>query len=144
MPETAPARRLRDLVWHALRRSCPSCGGGPVFVSWFRMCPSCPACGLRFDREPEGGYWVGAYSINLFASECLFALALTGGLWMTWPEPPWEILIYGGVALSVLFPLAFYPWSKTLFVAVDLVFRPSEPGDYEHPPEPAPGRVARG
>ncbi len=57
----------------ALRLRCPACGGGPVFVSWVRMCPSCPSCGIRFDREPEGGYWVGSNTINLFATEATFA-----------------------------------------------------------------------
>jgi uncharacterized protein (DUF983 family) len=127
------------LLWRALRLRCPACGGGPVFVSWFRMCPSCPACGLAFDREPEGGYWVGSYSINLFATEAVFFVAFIGALFLTWPTPPWDLLIYGDVALMLLFPLFFFPFSKTLFIAVDLVFRPHEPGDFDAPAEP--GRI---
>ncbi len=128
----------------AARLRCPACGGGPVFVAWLRMCPSCPSCGLRFDREPEGGYWVGSNTINLFATEGVFALALVGVLVRTWPSPPWDAMMWGGLVLMLCFPVLFYPWSKTLFVAVDLTFRPPEPGDYEKPREPAAARRPRG
>jgi uncharacterized protein (DUF983 family) len=134
---------VRQLFTRAMRLKCPSCGGGPVFVSWLRMCPSCPSCGLRFDREPEGGYWVGSYSINLFATEVVFAGAFVTSLMVTWPTPPWDLIIWGDVALMVLFPIFFFPWSKTLFIAVDLTFRPDEPGDFEQPREPSRAQRAR-
>lgn len=130
--------RLRSLYLRALRLRCPACGGGPVFVGWHRMCPSCPNCGLRFDREPEGGYWVGSNTVNLFATEGVFALFFIGTIALTWPSPPWELLMWGGMSLMVLFPVFFFPWSKTLFIAVDLTFRPPEPSDFTHPTEPSP------
>jgi uncharacterized protein (DUF983 family) len=117
---------------------CPACGGGPVFVTWVTMCPSCPSCGIHFDREPEGGYWVGSNTINLFASEAAFAVFFVGIIVATWPSPPWDLLLWGGMALMLLFPVLFFPFSKTLFIAVDLAFRPQEPGDFEQPREPAP------
>ncbi|MEO8138551.1 MAG: DUF983 domain-containing protein [Gemmatimonadota bacterium] len=129
-------RRRRDLFLRALRLHCPACGGGPVFVTWFKMCPSCPSCGINFDREPEGGYWVGSNTINLFATEFTFAVAFVGTLIETWPSPPWELLTWGGMALMVLLPILFYPFSKTVFIAVDLTFRPDEPHDYVRPSEP--------
>jgi hypothetical protein len=43
----------------------------------------------------------------------------------------------------VLFPIFFFPWSKTLFIAVDLTFRPDEPGDFEQPREPSRAHRAR-
>lgn len=102
------------------------------------MCPSCPSCGINFDREPEGGYWIGSYSINLFATEAVFVGAFVTALVLSWPTPPWEAIIWGDVALMVGFPVLFFPWSKTLFIAIDLTFRPEEPGDFEQPHEPAP------
>lgn len=121
----------------ALRLRCPLCGGGPVFVSWLRMCPSCPDCGLNFDREREGGYWVGAYTINLFVTELVFGASFLASLVATWPTPPWTALAWAGLALVVLFPVLFFPFSKTLFMAVDLTFRPDEESDFEQPREPA-------
>lgn len=130
--------RLRSLYARALRLRCPACGGGPVFVSWFTMCPCCPSCGIRYDREPEGGYWVGSYTINLFVTEAVFLIVFVGALYLTWPTPPWDLLLYGDVGLMLLFPIFFFPFSKTLFVAVDLTFRPREPGDFDEPREAAP------
>jgi len=130
--------RRRDLLLRAMRLRCPACGGGPVFVSWVRMCPSCPSCGIQYDREPEGGYWVGSNTINLFATEAAFVLTFVGVLIRTWPTPPWDLLLWGGVLLMVGFPVLFYPFSKTLFIAVDLMFRPQEPRDFEKPVERAP------
>lgn len=136
--------RLRDAYLRALRLRCPACGGGPVFVSWLRMCPSCPSCGMQYDREPQGGYWVGSYTINLFVTEAVFWAGFVAAMWWTWPNPPWDLLLWIGLFLMVAFPVFFFPWSKTLFVAVDLTFRPAEPRDYEQPLERPLGAARRG
>jgi uncharacterized protein (DUF983 family) len=117
-----PRRRVR-LFTRAIRLRCPNCGGGPLFRSWFRLRSHCPACGLPLERGEEG-YQVGSYMFNIIASELLFAAIFLTVLLLTWPDPPWELLQYGGMALMVLAPLLFYPFSKTLFLAFDLVFRP--------------------
>lgn len=96
---------------------------------------------MAFDREPEGGYWVGSYTINLFATEGAFFVVFIGVLFLTWPSPPWDLLIYGDMGLMLLFPVFFFPFSKTLFIAIDLTFRPREPGDFDSPREPS---VVRG
>ncbi len=49
----------------------------------------------------------------------------------TWPNPPWTPLLYGGIALMIVLPALFYPFSKTLFLAFDLVFRPPTATDFE-------------
>jgi hypothetical protein len=51
--------------------------------------------------------------------------------------------LWCGLLLMVLFPIFFFPWSKTLFVAVDLTFRPPEEQDYEQPQERARAAVRR-
>jgi hypothetical protein len=83
---------------------------------------------------------VGSNTINLFVTEGVFALAFVAVLASSWPAPPWDLMLWGGMLLMVLFPILFYPWSKTLFVAVDLTFRPTEPSDYDKPQEPAARR----
>lgn len=125
----------------ALRLRCPACGGGPVLLSWFRLAPSCPSCGLRFERGEEG-YWVGSYMFNIVASELLFAALGVVVVLATWPTPPWTALTLGGVALMVLAPFLFLPFSKVLFLAFDLLFRPPSDADYAAPPEPAAGKRA--
>ena len=120
--------------WRALRLRCPACGGGPVFVSWFRMCPNCPACGFHFDREVRG-YWLGSYTVNLMATEAVFAIVLVAVLFATWPSPPWDLLQYGSGALMIVVPFLFFPFSRTLYLAIDLTFRPDEPEDFDTPHE---------
>jgi uncharacterized protein (DUF983 family) len=121
-------RRLVPLFARAIRLRCPNCGGGPLFRSWFRLRSHCPACGLPLERGEEG-YQVGSYMFNIIASELLFAAIFLAALLLTWPDPPWELLQYGGMTLMVLAPLLFYPFSKTLFLAFDLVFRPPTPDE---------------
>ena len=88
----------------------------------------CPTCGIRFERG-EQGYIVGAYMFNIVAAELIFAAIFVGTIVATWPEPPWALLEWGGVALMILLPILFYPLSKTLFLAFDLYFNPNADGD---------------
>jgi uncharacterized protein (DUF983 family) len=121
--------RMVTLTARAFRRRCPNCGGGPLFDSWFRMGDRCPSCGLRLERG-EQGYIVGAYMFNIIAAELLFAAIAAGVVVATWPSPPWGALQWGGAALMIAAPLACYPFSKTLFLAFDLLFRPPQPEDF--------------
>jgi len=126
----------RPPLWRSLGRArrgrCPHCAGGAVLASWFKVRPRCPACGLRFERghDEEQDYWLGAYLLNFLVTETVFGVALLLVLLATWPDPPWTPILFGGGVLMVLMPIAFYPLSKTLWLAVDLVFRPAQPDDF--------------
>jgi hypothetical protein len=89
----------------------------------------CPVCGIRLARGEEG-YQVGAYMFNMVAAELIFAVIFLAILVYTWPEPPWNRLLYGGIALMIVLPALLYPFSKTIFLAFDLIFRPPGPGDF--------------
>jgi len=81
-----------------------------------------------------------AWQVSLVVA---LVMAVTGFVWLTWPTPPWDAVLWAGMALMVLFPIFFFPWSKTLFVAVDLTFRPPAPEDFEQPREPSPAERNR-
>jgi Protein of unknown function (DUF983) len=100
--------------------------------SWFTMNWRCAACGLRFERshEEEHDYWLGAYTLNFIATELVFAAALVIVLFVTWPDPPWRRLLYGGGAVMVVTPIVLYPFSRALWLAIDLAFRPAQPEDF--------------
>jgi uncharacterized protein (DUF983 family) len=117
------ASRILLMFGRALRLRCPNCGGGPLLESWLRPRSRCPSCGLPLERGEEG-YQVGSYMFNIIASELLFAAVFIGLIWLTWPAVPWTALQIGGVIMMVIAPFAFFPFSKTLFLAFDLVFRP--------------------
>ena len=86
------------------------------------MKPACPACGLALDRG-ESGYNVGSYMLNIIAAELIFAAIFIATIMLTWPNPPWQFLQYGGAILMLLAPIALYPFTKTVFLAIDLAVR---------------------
>jgi hypothetical protein len=87
------------------------------------------------DRD-EPGYWIGSYTVNLFLTEGLFAAVFVASLFLTWPAVPWTALTIVCVAVAVLTPILVFPWTKLLYLAVDLAFRPVDPDDLEAPKEP--------
>lgn len=124
MSDTQPRPGIVTMFARAIRLRCPNCGTGGLFHSWFRMLPTCPNCGIPFERG-EDGYVVGAYMFNIVAAELVLAVLAVGVAVATWPNPPWNLFLYGGGVLMLVLPLLFYPFSKTIFLAFDLVFRPA-------------------
>jgi uncharacterized protein (DUF983 family) len=128
------SRRALTGFTRALRLRCPHCGGGPIFVTWSHLVPNCPVCGLGLERG-EQGYWLGAYFFNLMAVETVFSVWFVGFLVVTWPSPPWELFQISTIVLMVLVPVGFFPYSKTLFLAFDLLVRPPSEEDFIVPHE---------
>jgi len=95
-----------------------------VIQSWFKLREACAHCGLRFERDEEEDYWLGAYLLNFIVTEVLFALILAVVVIVTWPDPAWMTAVWIGVVQMCLTPIVFYPFSKALWLAIDLVFRP--------------------
>jgi hypothetical protein len=60
-----------------------------------------------------------------------------GFLLVTWPDPPWDAFQITTVILMVVFPFAFFPFSKMLFLAFDLLVRPPGDEDFAAPHEQA-------
>ena len=114
--------RAAELFGRALRLRCPACGGGPLYTSWFTMVPRCPGCELRLEREE--GYFLGAMLLNLVVAEGLFIVGFAAALVLTWPRPPWNLLTWVSLVAVVLFPLALYPLSRTVWLALDLLVHP--------------------
>lgn len=118
--------RLRRLTRGA-RRRCANCGAGGLFSGWFTMVERCPTCGHNFARED--GYWLGAMMVNLAVTEGAFGAVLGLGLALTWPDPPWTLLLAVGLTVNATLPVAFYPFSKTVWVGLDLFFNPPGPAE---------------
>ena len=116
------------LLWRALRLRCPNCGGAPLFVHWLKLRPRCPVCRLRTERG-EGDYFLGSMTVNLLASETVWALLFVAAIRLTWPHVPWSVLQVGGAVLMVAAPFVFWPFTKTVWLAVDLMFRPVTPDE---------------
>lgn len=113
-----PSRAL--MLWRGLRRKCARCGEGKLFHGWFRMVPDCPNCELHFEKEP--GYWVGAVAINTAVIGVVFIAVFIAFSAATVPDIPWVTLLLIEVPIMALLPIAFYPYSKTLWVGIDRAF----------------------
>ena len=116
---TGTPSRLVMLARGATKR-CARCGGGKLFPRWFRMVPDCPRCGLHFEREQ--GYWTGAVAVNTIVVGAAFTLVLTITMALTIPDIPWVSLLMVVVPLMTIGPLLVYPFSKTVWLAIDLAF----------------------
>jgi uncharacterized protein (DUF983 family) len=116
------------MIGRALLLRCPRCGSSGLFQNWFKARERCPRCKLRIDRG-EKDHWLGAYAVNLVISELIWAAAMVTILLVRWPNVPWTFLEYGGAGLMVAAPFLFYPFSRTLWLAVDLIFRGDRDAD---------------
>ena len=64
--------------------------------------------------------------VAMILIELMFAGLLIAILLATWPTPPWRLLQWGGAGVMVLGPLLLFPFTKTLYLAFDLTFRPDQ------------------
>jgi len=124
------------MLRRGLTKRCPLCGSGHLFDRWFKMKERCPRCDYKFEREE--GFFLGAYTVNLAVSEALLLLLAIGPLIFLLGTNRdvniWPIVVIGLTA-AILAPLVFYPFSRTIWSAIDLVLRPpdrTEPSDRHH------------
>jgi uncharacterized protein (DUF983 family) len=116
MPLVIPSNRR--LLWRGLRKKCPICGGGRLFTRWVGMKDRCPTCGYLFARED--GFFLGAYVVNFAFMEGSLGLFMIAAFAMTVPDPPTVTLAALGCVVAVLAPIFFYPFSKTIWTAIDV------------------------
>lgn len=107
-------------VWRGLTRRCVRCGSGKMFHHYFTMVPDCPRCGLHFERE--SGYWTGALALNFGFSLGIFVVLFVALVAATIPNIPVLPLILVLVPAMIIAPVGFYPFSKTLWLAIDCAF----------------------
>ncbi|HWL65308.1 MAG TPA: hypothetical protein VNP73_04975, partial [Actinomycetota bacterium] len=86
-----------------------------------------PDCGYNFERE--SGYWVGALIVNIAVAEIWFFVLLMAVLLASMPDVAWGPLLVVALVTNGLLPIFFYPYSKSLWMAIDLYIHPIEPGD---------------
>ena len=128
MNEPTPPPSASRRISRALGLRCPECGGRGLFRHWLRLKPRCPTCELRLDRGTPD-HFVGAYLVNLIIAEILFAALLAAWLVAVWPDVPWDLVQVVAIALMIASPLATYPFTRTVWLAADLVFDPPKPSD---------------
>jgi uncharacterized protein (DUF983 family) len=108
------------MLWRGLTRRCARCGSRHLFRHWFTMVGDCPRCGLHFERE--AGYWTGALAINMIIVGGLFVVAFVILLVLTIPDVPVAPILAVLVPVAIVGPMIAYPFSKTMWVAIDRAF----------------------
>ncbi len=117
----APQHATRSrMFWWGFTKRCARCGSGHLFKRWFTMVDDCPRGGLHFEREQ--GYWAGALAINIGIAAVTFVLAFGIGLALTVPDIPVGPFLAVLIPLMIVVPTVAYPFSKTIWVAVDRAF----------------------
>jgi uncharacterized protein (DUF983 family) len=116
-------RRIGRALVRGLRLRCPRCGAATLFRGAFAMHESCNGCALKFEREP--GYFIGAIYINYAATAVLsitgfFLLDAYASISLTSQLVLWSAFCIG-------FPLWFFRYSKSLWLAIDFLFTPEPP-----------------
>jgi hypothetical protein len=86
------------------------------------MVEDCPRCGYHFEREE--GFFLGAYVMNLGATQVAVVIYIALSVVLTLPEPPLAPLAVGGAVVALMVPVLAYPFSKTLWTAFDLIMHP--------------------
>jgi uncharacterized protein (DUF983 family) len=105
------------MLWWGFTKRCPRCGSGHLFRHWFTIVARCPRCTLHFERE--SGYWAGALAINIGVTSFVFIAAFAVALAITIPDIPVLPILAVLVPLMIVVPIVYYPFSKTLWMAVD-------------------------
>jgi uncharacterized protein (DUF983 family) len=130
--DAPPARPpILPTVWRGVRRRCPHCGRGPLFVRWITLHRQCADCGLVYLRN-HGDIWffwivmdripilVGiaaiffGFRITSWLNGLGFFLAIAGPLIATMPQRQGA-----AVALSYLSRVYFRDPSDALPEPVD-------------------------
>jgi uncharacterized protein (DUF983 family) len=112
----------RRALGRGMVKRCARCGTGGIFRSYYRLYECCRSCGFRFEREE--GEWTGALMVIMAFTELLFAIWFGVGLWLTWPDVPWTLLLVGGIVLNLVIPVLFYPWSQSVWIGLHYSFVP--------------------
>lgn len=112
----------------ALTRSCPFCGSRHIFRNWFSLERQCPGCGSVF--EPEDGYMLGSYVVNLGITA--IAGVLFAFLFVFGTDLSVVTIQISAVALVVGLPILLYGHAQLIWICIDLIFNSTSKFDPSH------------
>ena len=120
MDDSAPDGRpleIKTVLSRGIRRRCPHCGRGPVFVRWMTMHDTCRVCGLRYLRNQGDTwlYWIVMDRIPLAIG--LILIVFFGAHTLSWQA---GLLFFGGLAVPLVVTM---PQRQGLAVALNYLSR---------------------
>ena len=111
-----------QIIVRGLTIRCPNCGGWTLLKHWLKLHDRCPRCGLLFERE--SGFFLGAIVINYTVTTVLLIAPIAVAVFMELVSVPLALLL--AALWCVLFPIAFFPFSKSLWLMTYYVFFPRD------------------
>lgn len=125
---TPPLPSPVTMIARGLTRHCPVCGQGHLFRGWFSIRERCPRCNLKLEQG-EGAF-LGSMALNYGIAGVVFFAFLAVWLMLTLPgiEPLPLTAASIGVVTGTL--IAFFPFSKTTWAAIDVLLHDPEDLDF--------------
>jgi uncharacterized protein (DUF983 family) len=112
--------RFWAILIRSMKLRCPRCGRGKLFSGFFRMHDHCDTCGLPYHRGD--GYYLGAIYFN-YGVTAILVIALFFTLFLVGDVSP-DVMIWPLFAFCLLFPLAFFRHSRSLWRGFDELLDP--------------------
>ncbi|HVS52381.1 MAG TPA: DUF983 domain-containing protein [Opitutaceae bacterium] len=113
-----------QIIARGLTNRCPNCGSRTLFKpgTLFQLNKACPACGFRFERDNDEGFFLGSMSLNYGVTLVCFLLPVL---------LLWYYKVIGGTTAAVLavfgafgFPALFYRSSRSWWLMNYYFFLP--------------------
>lgn len=117
------------MFFRGLTGRCAICGALRVSPSWIRVAPRCKRCNFPIERNE--GHFVGAVGMNTIVTFGSILVTALVGTALTAPDVPVGTLSIITVAVGLTVSFVFFPISKTLWSAVDLMMVDIEPGEVD-------------
>jgi uncharacterized protein (DUF983 family) len=111
----AGSRSILKVLSRSLRLQCPACGKSSILAGPFQVKHHCPNCRSLFKREE--GFFVGAILANVMATE--FVILVVCLVWLIVIGSSYETVLAGLFIVALLFPVAFYHHSWSLWLGFD-------------------------
>ena len=118
------------MVGRAATLRCPRCGSRRTFVRrWFGKHERCRTCGIRWRREE--GSELGALTMNTILTFGALAIGMTIGFVATSPDIAVVPIVAVLAAIAVVMPVVLYPFTYTVWLAIDLRVHPPDPAELD-------------
>ena len=117
------------ILLRGLLARCPACGSRHVFRRFFIMSERCPTCSLKFERIE--GHWIGSLGVNTTVIFGAMLVALATLTFTAYPEVNVALMLVVEISIALLGPLVFFPSSRMLWTAIDLLMRPLTAGEID-------------
>jgi len=122
-----PSKKV--MLLRGLTGRCAVCGTTRLTPRWIVVRAICRRCGFNVERKE--GHFVGAVGMNTIVTAGAILATVLGGAALTAPDIPVVGLVLATVGVAVGVSMLFFPISKTLWSAIDLMFVDLEPGEVD-------------